>query len=395
MNTLCVVPRDEQIGGVASVVGNLARYLQNQGHEVSFLFPGNQIWHRQKVTQWGFPGSELRMQSPPRKYRDVRLLTYLRLFPSTMYQLIRLIRKRRIQIVNIHYPKSYSFYFALCRCLLPIKLVTSIHGTDIFPGGRPRRKYSSALKFLFRRSDLIVANSQAFRRDFLSIFPDLRAKTIVIHNSVNVAELNGLVQNNTYGAHGRYVLCVAAHNEKKAIDVLIQAVVRLAREDPSFKLVLVGDGPLRQSLEELAVALGVRERIEFLGAQGRAKVVELLHGCEAFVLPSRSEPFGIAIVEALACQKPVVATRVGGIPEIIEDGTTGLLVEPDNSRALAEALMRVLKDGELRKVLARNGYRAVQERFRSETTGSAYEEVFRDMLRFPGEEHGHLLGRKA
>jgi L-malate glycosyltransferase len=389
LKILFVVPRDEQFGGVASVVGNLARYLQNQRHEVSFLYPGETIWRQQKVTQWGFPGSELRMHPPPRKFHGVGLLSFLLWFPVTMYQLIRLIRKWGIQIVNIHYPRHYFFYFALCRWLLPIKLVTSIHGADIFPGGRPRRKYSYALKLLFRRSDLIVANSQAFCGDFLSVFPSLRAKTIVIHNSVNLAELNGPVKSNTNGAHSRYVLCVAAHNEKKAIDVLIQAVVRLAPEDPSLKLVLIGDGPLRKRLEELAVALGVRERIEFLGAQGRAKVVELLHGCEAFVLPSRSEPFGIAIVEALACQKPVVATRVGGIPEIIQDGQTGLLVEPDNSEALAEALIRVLKDQELRKVLECNGYRTVQEHFRSETTGSVYEGVFRDILRFVKARDGH------
>jgi glycosyltransferase involved in cell wall biosynthesis len=394
MKTLFVVPRDEPFGGVASVVGNLARHLQYQGHEVSFLFPGQTIWRKAKLTQWGFPGAELRMPPPPRTYRGDGLRTFVWLFPQTMYQLMKFIGQGRIQIVNIHYPISPFFCLALCRTLLSIKLVTSIHGTDIFPGGRPRRTYSFALKFLLRRSDVIVANSHAFCRDFLNVFPHLREKMTVIHNSVNVAELNGLMRNKADGVHRRYVLCVAAHNEKKAIDVLIQAVARLAPEDPSLKLVLVGDGPLRKSLEELAGALGVRERIEFLGAQGRAEVVELLHGCEVFVLPSRSEPFGIALVEALACRKPVVATRVGGIPEIIEDGRNGLLVEPDNSGALAEALMRVLKDGDLRKVLASNGYRTVQERFRSETTGSAYEGVFRGLLRCAGAQDSHVAGRK-
>jgi glycosyltransferase involved in cell wall biosynthesis len=388
MKALFVLPQDEQCGGVASVVGNLARYLHIEQHEVSFLFPGTTFWRKPKVTQWGFLGSELRMQPPPRKYRGDGLLSFLLLFPYTMYQLMRLIRKGRIQIINIHYPKSYCFYFALCRYFLPVKLITSIHGSDIFPRGKPRGQYSSALKFLLRSSDLVVANSQSFRQDFLNIFPGFHEKTIVIYNSVNVAELMGFKRNTTNGSHERYVLCIAAHNEKKALDVLIQAAVRLAPEFPSLKVVLVGDGPLRKSLEDLAVALGVRERIEFLGMQGRAKVVDLLHECEAFVLPSRCEPFGIAIVEALACQKPVVATRVGGIPEIIEDGRTGLLVDPDNSGALAEALMRVLEDRELRKVLADNGYRTVQEHFRSETTGSVYEGVFRDMLHLDGEKNG-------
>jgi L-malate glycosyltransferase len=387
MKVLFVVPQDEQFGGVASVVGNLAQYLQKQRHEVGFLHPGKAIRREQRVTQWGFPGSVLAMPLLPRKRHVVRLVRFVLLFPIIMYELIKLLKKEQIQIVNIHYPKCNFFYIALCRWLLPIKLVTSIHGTDIFPGGRQRREYPYELKFLLQKSDLIVANSQAFRQDFLNIFPNLCGKTIVIHNSVNMLEINRLEQSRANGTYGRYILCVAAHNEKKAIDVLIQAVVPLASEDPSLKLVLVGDGPLRQALEELATVLGVRERIEFLGAQGRAKVVGLLHGCEVFVLPSRSEPFGIAIVEALACQKPVVATRVGGIPEIIEDGRTGLLVDPDNSKALAEALLKVLKDGELRRSLARNGYSTVQEHFRSENTGSVYERAFHDILEFTGGEN--------
>jgi glycosyltransferase involved in cell wall biosynthesis len=385
MNTLFVVPRDEQFGGVASVVGHLAQYLQHQGHAVSFLHPGQTIRCKPRLTHWGFPGVELRMPPPPRTYRWLGMRTFVTLFPQTMYQITKLIRQGRIQTVNIHYPISPFFYLGLCRSLLSIKLVTSIHGADIFPAGRRRKKYSFALRFVLHRSDLIVANSQAFRRDFLNVFPDLSAKTIVIHNSVNVAELNGLMPNKAHDVQRRYVLCVASHNDKKAIDVLIQAMARIAREEPSLRLVLVGDGPLRNSLEELAVMLGLREQIEFLGAQGRTKVVELLYGCTAFVLPSRSEPFGIAIVEALACRKPVVATRVGGIPEIIEDGRNGLLVEPDNAGALAEALMKVLKDENLQKALGRNGYKTVQEHFRSEATGSAYEAVFCDMLKLDGK----------
>jgi glycosyltransferase involved in cell wall biosynthesis len=395
MNTLFAVPRDEPFGGVTSVVGNLAKYLQHQGHEVSFLYPGQTIWLKPKLTHWGFAGAELRMPPPPRTYRAIGLRMFLLLFPLTMYQIIKLIRRGRIQIINIHYPINSFFCFGLCRRLLPIKLVTSIHGTDIFPSGKPRRKYSSALQFVLRWSDLIVANSQAFRADFLQIFPGLGAKTTVIHNSVNIAELHGPIPKSHTDVHQRYVLCVAAHNDKKAIDVLIHAMARISPEDPSLKLVLVGDGDLRKSLEELAVALRVHERIEFLGMQGRTEVAELLHGCEVFVLPSRSEPFGIAIVEALACRKPVVASRVGGIPEIIEDKKNGILVEPDNAEALAEALVRVLKDEHLREILGDNGYRTVQARFGSEATGSAYEAAFRGVLGRAATKNDDMAGRTA
>jgi glycosyltransferase involved in cell wall biosynthesis len=102
----------------------------------------------------------------------------------------------------------------------------------------------------------------------------------------------------------------------------------------------------------------------------------LLEGCEIFVLPSRSEPFGIVIIEAMACARPVVATAVGGIPEIVEQEKTGILVEPNNPPALAEGLRRVLTDNALQRSLAENAYASVMERFCSSHTGTAYETVF-------------------
>jgi glycosyltransferase involved in cell wall biosynthesis len=152
---------------------------------------------------------------------------------------------------------------------------------------------------------------------------------------------------------------------------------------PMCKLLLAGDGPLRKQLEELALTLRGDKRIEFLGWQARHQIVKLLRGCTAFVLPSRSEPFGIAVIEALACTKPVIATRVGGIPEIIENGENGVLVEPDDANALAEALTDVLTDPALQKTLAANGYVTVDKLFRCEHTGASYEAVFTDVLAAP------------
>jgi len=99
-----------------------------------------------------------------------------------------------------------------------------------------------------------------------------------------------------------------------------------------------------------------------------------------FVLPSRSEPFGIAIIEAMACEKPVISTKVGGIPEIIEHGRNGILIEPDDPKALTEALIMLIKDPELRFRLARNGYATVHKQFSSRNTGSTYEGVFEGLL---------------
>jgi glycosyltransferase involved in cell wall biosynthesis len=223
----------------------------------------------------------------------------------------------------------------------------------------------------------VVAPSKAFLRECLAVFPKIEKKAMVIHNGVNIAELAAPVE---AGERAPYVLCIAAHNEKKALDVLLTAFAEVGDAHPGVRLVLVGDGPLRPQHEAQARALALDERVEFLGERGRAEVAQLLHGCSIFVLPSRSEPFGMVVTEALACRKAVVASAVGGIPEIIEDGRSGVLVEPDDPGALARALTRMLNDHALRERLAAAGYERVLERFACERMGAEYERLYATLL---------------
>jgi glycosyltransferase involved in cell wall biosynthesis len=133
-------------------------------------------------------------------------------------------------------------------------------------------------------------------------------------------------------------------------------------------------------LEALASTLGIRRQTMFLGTQGAQEITRLLQGCEAMVLPSRMEPFGIALIEAMACKAPVVASRVGGIPEIVDHETSGILVEPENPEALAAGLRRVLTDHDLRRRIVDNGYSRVIERFCSTHNGMAYLTAFASLL---------------
>ena len=157
---------------------------------------------------------------------------------------------------------------------------------------------------------------------------------------------------------------------------MLHAYSLLKDTNPLLNLVFVGDGPLRDQLEKLAAVLKVHERTKFLGQKGRDGVVRLLHDCEIFVLPSKSEPFGIVVIEALACKKPVVASAVGGIPEIIENGKNGLLVSPGDPIALANAIKTVIEDHRLSSELAAKGRITVLERFVCEKNGSSYEKLF-------------------
>jgi len=241
-------------------------------------------------------------------------------------------------------------------------------------------KYANALKFLLFSAHAIVAPSQAFLGDVLSLFPNLAKKSTFIHNGIDVLKIRQIDKQQTSDNSNRYILCIATHNEKKAIDVLIRAFALLKDKDERLKLIVVGDGPLRNQHEELSKSLAIKDRIEFVGWKNTADVSMYLNGCEIFVLPSRSEPFGIVIIEAMACQKPVVASAVGGIPEIIENGKSGVLVEPDNPDALFNALLTVLKDYNLRSSISINGYKRVVECFRYEHTGAKYVGLFSDLL---------------
>jgi glycosyltransferase involved in cell wall biosynthesis len=296
-------------------------------------------------------------------------------------QLLRFLREERIDVVNVHYPHDNYVYFAICRRLLPIKLVTSVHGRDAFYRERPFERYSRPFRQLVHASDLIILPSDSYRRKFLDGFPEMQDRTIFIHNSVDTVRFTSRTQNTRQKGASRYVLCVAELQDYKAIDVLLHAARPLLERDPSLLLKLAGNGPQREELASLALTLGIEKQTVFLGTQNASEIVSLLHGAELMVLPSRMEPFGIVLLEAMACTVPVVATRAGGIPEIVEHEVSGLLVEPDDPAALTSAIDRVLADDGLSRRLAENGHARVMAQFRAEHQGAAYLDALASTIR--------------
>lgn len=380
MNVLMVVPWDQPFGGVASVVGNLARSLEQAGHQVVFFHPGEPEYCRRRTTAWGFTGYERNLRSPFIEGKPIRsLLAFLVYLVPTLLQLAAVLRRHRIQVINVHYPVEPFVYFGILRWLLPIRLAVSVHGADLFRDGRRSKRYPWSLRLLVAGADALVAPSQAFLQECLAVFPRAARRGAAVHNGIDMDELGRPDPGPGLPAQP-YVLCIAAHNEKKALDVLLAAFAEIGDAHRGLRLVLVGDGPLRPQHEAQARSLALGGRVEFLGERGRAEVARLLHGCSIFVLPSRSEPFGLVVAEALACRKAVVASAVGGIPEIIEDGHTGVLVEPDNPPALARALARMLGDQGLRERVANAGYARVHEYFGSERMGAEYQRLFSALL---------------
>jgi len=391
MNILFIVPWDQEYGGVASVVGNLAKYLKEQGHMVRFLHPGCSNILKSKLTKWGFRGFELNLREPFYHLHPFRsVLSFFVFFPTTMIQIIYLILRNHFQVVNIHYLEESFIYFAFCRRFLSFKLIVSIHGGDFFPGGKRKNKYSRSLKHLLNAADRIVAPSKKFMDEFLLVFPEQKKKGMFIHNSIDLREFISLEKEIAQGdcrisrEDCRKILCVAAHNEKKGIDVLLHAFAKLREMEENVKLLLVGDGPLRKSLEDLALNLEIGDQVKFLGWKNRADMFKLLKDCEIFVLPSRSESFGIVIIEAMACGKPVIAASVGGIPEIIEHGKNGILVKPDSPAELAQAISNLLRDSSLIQQITSEALMDVKKRFTHKHTGSLYEFLYREILNGEG-----------
>jgi glycosyltransferase involved in cell wall biosynthesis len=156
---------------------------------------------------------------------------------------------------------------------------------------------------------------------------------------------------------------------EKGVEFFVEATNEIAKVMPNARFWIVGDGPLRGELERRA-----GDAVHFLGA--RDDVPELLHAMDVFVMPSLEEAFGIAVVEAMACGLPVVATNVGGLPEVVADKNTGLLVPPRDAGALASAVVKLANDESLRRAFGERGRARAEERFALAQTARQWKTVF-------------------
>lgn len=235
-------------------------------------------------------------------------------------------------------------------------------------------RYPWELRRLLAAADRVVAPSRSMLADFQAEFPEHAGKGVLIHNGIDPEPF---LDGGGRQRDGRTIVCVAAHNEKKGLDVLLRAFAAL--DDDRLRLRLVGDGPLRPSLEALASSLRIADRVEFSGWKTQAEIARLMHECALFVLPSRAEPFGLVILEALSAGCAVAASRVGGIPEILTGEFGSLLVPPDDPAALTQAIRRGLTDADLREVFARRGPDHVQAHFTLSRAGAQYASLFREL----------------
>lgn len=353
---LLVVPWDiDHPGGIQQVATNLYRRFEAGGeYSPEILVPA---WpHRtpMSVVKDGRRVSYLRVRMPFAGDRGLRtLVKWLASLPLELPPLVRYLRERRVATINIHYPSLASFQFLLASIFVPSRprIVLSFHGLDLVNASRGGGVERFAWKMLMRRADAIVTCSNGLQAVLARWQPAVGARATTIHNGVDIDELmsmrNPSARVHPRLAQRRFILSVASLEHKKGADVLIRALRTLRDDSRCSDVMLALVGPDRGSgpgLVDLASRLGLSDAVTFCGLVAHDDLHAYYEATSVFCLPSRSEPFGIVLLEAGAFRCPVVASAVGGIPEIITDGVDGRLVPADDADALADRLRDLLTD---------------------------------------------------
>mgnify|MGYP001493839736 CR=1 FL=1 len=311
------------------------------------------------------------------------------LFASTPHDLavtssiLRVHRDEGLDILHAHYALPHAVSAILARSAAESdpgrpapRVVTTLHGTDItIVGSDP--SYAPLTQYLISASDAATAVSESLARDTARHFcPGPKSCPIeVIHNFVDTERFAPQAA----AANKRSPTAVHVSNFRpvKRVPWLIEAFAR-ATEGTKAELVLVGDGPTRQESCESARRLGLGARVRFLGE--RDALPELLSPADVFLLSSSEESFGLSALEAMSCGVPVVATAVGGVPEVIRDGRTGLLCPADDSSRYSELIRELLFDRARAQAMGRAARADVLERFARDPIVDQYEALYRRVL---------------
>jgi len=290
-----------------------------------------------------------------------------------------LARAAPFDIVHAHYG-DLALELGVAAELVSAPLVASFYGYDC--SSYPRRYGENVFAPLFARAALVTALSEVMAERLRAL--GCPADRIRLHRiGVDTSAFSPSAPARTATPR---LLTVARLVEKKGVDTLIRALALLRPEFPALRLDLVGDGPLRPGLERLASAEGLAEAVRFHGAQSEIRIVEFMRDADCFVLASVTGADGdeegtpTALMEASSMALPVVSTWHSGIPEVVLDGQTGLLVPPGDIEALADRIRRLLRDPDLRRRLGDRGRAHIAEHFDMPVLTRRLEAIYRETL---------------
>jgi N-acetyl-alpha-D-glucosaminyl L-malate synthase BshA len=294
-----------------------------------------------------------------------------------------------LDILHVHYAIPHSVSALLARQMLAergkkLPFVTTLHGTDITLVGMDR-SYLPITRYAIQQSDGVTAISSYLKEVTEKNF-EITSPIEVVHNFVNCDVYKPMddeaarakARSRFAGADEFLFMHLSNFRPVKRIADVVQIFARVAKAFPA-RLALIGDGPDRSTAEWLAHSLGIHDRIHFLGKQER--VHELLPLADLMLMPSEMESFGLAALEAMACQTPAIATRVGGVPELITDGVDGLLFALGDVEAMASASIGLLNNPERHQAMRKAARKTAQDRFCSTRILPRYVSFYESLLR--------------
>jgi len=362
-------------GGSGAVATELGLELAERGHEIHF------ISYAQPFRLDGFRERVY--------FHEVEMDQYP-LFEHPPYSLALAVSIHEVashydlDLVHVHYAIPHATSAWIARQMMNgqtgPRVVTTLHGTDITLTGQ-HPSFHSITRFSIRRSDGLTAVSSFLRDETERSFGVEKDRIRVIPNFIDTDRYrreDKPCHRSTLAPGGeKIVMHISNFRPVKRVEDVVEVFARI-RHDVPARLVMVGDGPDRPRAQQRAEVLGVEDHVVFLGKH--TSVDELLACADLFLLPSESESFGLAALEAMACGVPVVASRVGGVPEVVVDGETGALLDVGDVGGMAKAAVGILGDADRWAQVSGAARRLAVERFDARKVVPIYEAFYREVL---------------
>lgn len=364
-------------GGSGVVATELGKALAAKGYNVHFI-------------SYSQP-ARLDFFNPNVFFHEVSIYKYP-LFEYVPYEtilaskIVDIVKQNKIDILHVHYAIPHASAALMAKNILEeqgihIPIVTTLHGTDITLVGKDPT-FEPVVSYSINHSDAVTAVSESLKQDTLNNF-HIQKDIYVIPNFIDFSRF-------TKQKKEHFKKAIAPLNEKilvhtsnfrkvKRVEDVVKVFALIADKIPS-KLLLIGDGPERTNIELLCRETGVCDRITFLGKQ--EQIEEILSVCDLFLLPSETESFGLAALEAMACEVPVISTNTGGIPEVNIEGLTGFLSGVGDIESMAKNALYILSDDSILKTFKTNALKQAQS-FHIDKILPMYEEVYKNLMKLP------------